>query len=389
MKRKIPFLALLLALFSCQIESNQDPLIQYLESNHSSPNEYVIKKFQDHDVIFMGENHYIKEQVDLIKDLIPDLHQNGIYYLGTEFLNYEDTELANQLITAETFDEELAKQISFNSLWHWGYEEYIDIYREAWKLNNSLAEDAAKFQIFGIQEYMDFSYVNSEEDFNNPEIMAKVFAQSYDYDEEEGFSANAVKEQVLDRNEKALIHCGIHHGFTSYFQPIYDQESNDFAGNYVKERMGNLVKNMIGERTMTIFIHGPWYARNDNAKQVPPVDGVLDSLFALEANQGLMPFGVDTKMTAFGELTGESSRYQYGYEDFTLKDFCDGYIFLEPIKDYETVTPISNFIRADQVDFVKAQEFEYREYDLTAENLNDSIRIWLEKESLRLKEMED
>ena len=73
------------------IKSN--PLLSYLESNYEKPNDYVIRKFKDHDVIFIGEYHYIKEQVDFVKNLIPDLYKNGIYNLGTEFIRYSDTEL--------------------------------------------------------------------------------------------------------------------------------------------------------------------------------------------------------------------------------------------------------------------------------------------------------
>jgi hypothetical protein len=377
MKTNLPILLILFCLFSCKTNENRNPLIEYLETNHLSPNEYVIKKFKDHDVIFIGENHYIKEQVEFIKDLIPDLYENGIYNLGTEFLNYEDTELANKLITAEIFDNGLAEDITFKSLWHWGYKEYIDIYRKAWELNKSLPKDAIKFKIFGVQEIQDFSYVKTEEDFNNPEIMNKVFSGSIEFDEEEGYSANAIEKEVLDFDEKALIHCGIHHAFTSYYQPNYNPQTIGFGGNLNKERMGNLIKNKIGNRAITIFLHGSWPSKNGYSEKVLPVDGVIDSIFSLERNSTYVPFGVDTKQTPFGNLKGENSLYKYGYDNFKLEDFCDGYIFLMPINEYKPVTAIPNFISPEQVEYVKSQEFDYRNSDLTANKLNDSIKVWL------------
>lgn len=367
------------------MDTKPNPLLTYLDKNRKNPNDYVIDKFKTHDIIFVGENHYIKEQVEFIKNLIPELYKNGIYNLGTEFIRYSDTELMNKLITDSTYNEEHIKEITFNSLWHWGYKEYLDIYKEAWKLNQSLPKDAPKFKIFGIEEDMDWSYVKSDEDRNNPEIMEKVFKSSWQFEEDEGLSAYAIQKKVLDKNEKAVIHCGIHHAFTSYYQPNFNSVKKTFGGKYNKERMGNLIKNKIGNKTMTIFLHGPWYSETGYDKQVLPVDGILDSLFSKNENFKYLPFGADTKDTPLGNLTGKTSVYKYGYPNFTLKDFCDGYIFLKPILDYKPVTVISNFITPKKVEFIKEQEFEYRNKDITAKMLNDSIQIWLNESLLEMK----
>jgi hypothetical protein len=391
MKNIVIIIFVFVGLISCKPNKKKNtetnPLLSYLEKNYEKPNEYVIRKFDNHDIIFIGENHYIKQQVEFIKNLIPELYKNGIYNLGTEFIRYSDTELINKLITDSIYNEELAKKITFNSLWHWGYQEYLDIYKEAWKLNQSLPKNSPKFKIFGIEEDMDWSYVKSEEDRDNPEIMAKVFKSSSQFKEDEGLSAFAIQKEVLDKGEKAIIHCGIHHAFTSYYQPSFNSEKQEFGGRYEKERMGNLIKNKIGVKTMTIFIHGPWYWSKGYDKQVLPVDGVLDSIFSNKENSNFIPFGVDTKGTPFGDLKGETSVYKYGYPNFTLKDFCDGYIFLNPISEYKSVTVIPDFITSDKVEYVKQQEFEYRNENLTAKDLNDTIRIWLSEFKLKMKKM--
>lgn len=389
MRKSIFIVIFIIGLFSCKQNTNKEgevhPILTYLEENRKEPNEYIIDKFKTHDIIFLCENHFIKEQVEFVKNLIPELYANGIYNLGTEFLRYSDTDSINKLITDSTYNEELAKEITFKSSWHWGYQEYLDIYREAWELNQSLPPDAPKFKIFGIEEDMDWSYVQSEEDLNNLEIMQKVFKSSSEFEEEEGLSAFAIENEVLNRNEKAIIHLGIHHGFTSYYQPHFNPETKDFGGSYNKERAGNLIKNKIGDKTITVFLHGPWYSEEGYVEQVLPVDGVLDSLFSKKENSKYFPFGTDTKNTPFGDLTGETSVYKYGYPNFTLKDFCDGYIFLKPISEYQSVTAIPNFITSEKVEFIKQQEFEYRDKDLTAQMLNDSIEIWLNKWLLEIK----
>lgn len=391
MKHTVISIFLFISFLSCQQNKKKDretnPLLSYLKTNKQSPNDYVIEKFKTHDIIFIGENHYIKQQVDFVKGLIPQLYKNGIYNLGTEFIRYSDTDLMNKLITDSVYNEKLAKEITFNSSWDWGYQEYIDIYKEAWKLNNKLPKNAHKFRIFGIEQDMDWSFVNSEEDFNNPEIRAKVFKSSSKFKESEGLSAFAIQKEVLDKGEKALIHSGIHHAFTSYYQPTFNSKKQEFGGRYEKERMGNLIKNKIGDKTMTIFIHGTWYWSKGYNKQSLPVDGVLDSVFSIKENYIYTPFGVDTKDTPFGDLKGETSVYKYGYPNFTLKDFCDGYIFLSPISEYKSVTVIPDFITPDKVEYIERQEFDYRGKNLTAKNLNDSIKTWLTETELELKKI--
>ncbi|MDD3771881.1 MAG: ChaN family lipoprotein [Weeksellaceae bacterium] len=388
MKKIISFTSIILILFSCsRYHKNETDLLKSIKENSQSPEHYVIEKFKNHQVIFIGENHYIKEQVELIKNLIPELYENGIYNLGTEFIRYSDTEKMNKLLTDSIYNEELVRDISFNSLWHWGYQEYLDIYKTVWELNQKLPKNAPKFRIFGIEEDIDFSYVQSEEDFDNPEVMRKVFKSSYDFEESEGFSAFVIQKEILDKNEKALIYSGIHHAFTEYYQPRYDIEKKIFGGSYEKERMGNLIKNKLGDKTMTIFIHGPWYDKNGYKMQILPIDGVLDSLFSLPEYQEYYPFGMDTRGTSLGDLKGKTSVYQYGYPNFTLKDFCDGYIFLKPINDYTTVTPIADFVKPENVEYIKQQEFNYRNTDLTAQDFNDTIKAQLKVYQKEIKMM--
>ncbi|KEO73047.1 hypothetical protein EL17_15665 [Anditalea andensis] len=377
-------IGLIIMFFSCVNKKENETLVKSIKSHSLSPEQYIVEKFRTHQVIFIGENHFIKEQVELIKDLIPVLYENGVYNLGTEFIRYSDTGMINELISGSTYSEELARQITFNSVWHWGYQEYLDIYKAAWELNSKLAVDAPRFRIFGIEDDMDFSFVQSEEDYSNPDIMKKVFKSKGDFEENEGYSAYAVDKEVIEKSQKALIHCGIHHAFTGYLQPIIKDKT---LIGYEKERMGNLVKNKLGDRTMTVFIHGPWYDRNGYDNQVLPLDGVLDSLFSIRENRHVYPFGIDTKGTLLGELKGINAVYQYGYTDFSLRDFCDGYIFLKPINEYRTVTPIDGFVKPENVEYIKQQELDFRHVDVTANDLNDTIKIWLDDFQLKMQTM--
>lgn len=154
-------------------QSMRAELEAYIIEHYKTPEEYIIDKFMDHDIIFLGEFHRIKHDVELVHDLIPLLYKNGIYNLGIEFACYEDQDRIDMLITADEYNQSLAYAIQFNFWPYWGYREYVDIYKVAWALNQKLPEGAKKFRIVGLNSRQDWRYLKTEEDRNNPEIMKK------------------------------------------------------------------------------------------------------------------------------------------------------------------------------------------------------------------------
>ncbi len=326
----------------------QNELAVYLKAHYMPPEDYVIGKFKDHDVVFIGEWHRIKHDPLLIQALIPRLHKSGIYTLATEFARREDQSLIDHLINAPAYDEQLARQIQFNQFVAWGYQEYVDIYKAAWRLNRGLPKDSRKFRILGLGDSPDWSLIKTEEDNRNPAIRRQVW---------KGGGENLWARVILDdveKKEKLLVYCGIHHAFSEYKQPVV---GND--GKFVRladDRMGNYVFRAIGKRAITIFLHSPWYpAEGYNAPyMVRPADGAIDAMIdALEP--GLRRAGFDTRGTPFGQLPGGTSIYKHGYDGFKLADFCDGYIIQKPLSEYEGVTPIPDFVNEKNIEQARAQ----------------------------------
>jgi hypothetical protein len=50
-------------------QEEKQELIQYLKTNWKTPEDYVVEKFSDYDVVFIGEYHRIKHDVELIHNL--------------------------------------------------------------------------------------------------------------------------------------------------------------------------------------------------------------------------------------------------------------------------------------------------------------------------------
>jgi len=347
--------------------STTESLRAYIRANHVMPEDYVISKFKDHDVVFLGEHHRIRHDVKLVQNLIPRLYQAGVFTLATEFARREDQPLIDQLLNGVTYDESLARQIAFNQYVLWGYGEYVDIYKVAWKLNRQLSKDKRRFRILGVNCSADWSFLQKQEDFDNPEVMAKIWRGC-----SEAQWGKVILDEVVAKGEKALVYSGIHHAFTEYRQPIINQAKLSFI-RFGELRMGNYVYNAIGKRAITIFLHATWPSAEGYGKpRVYAADGYIDEAMA-EMEPSLRRTGFDTRGTPFGTLPGRTSLYKYGYDQFTLSTFCDGYIYQLPLSSYQGVTPIKKFVNQSNLAVAQAQVGDPKLRQASVEEFNQAI----------------
>ncbi len=320
--------------------ASRHELVSWLGTHAQSPEEYVVSKFRDHDVVFVGEWHRIRHDPELIRNVIPRLHANGVTTLAIEFARREDQHLIDDLLRSRRWNEALAREILFRSFPVWGYWEYVDVYRAAWKLNRSLPRRATKFRILALADSPDWSLIKTPEDQENPEVRKKVWRGGGEH-----LWAKVILDEVA-RGRKVLVYSGIHHAFTAYKQPVVSD------GRFIRlndERMGNHVYHAIGRRVFTIYLHAPWYGVDGyDSLMTYPADGVIDALMR-ELPPRLRRVGFDTRGTPFGELTGATSVYSHGYERFRLADFCDGYIIQGPLSESLGVTTIPGYINASNL----------------------------------------
>ncbi len=228
-------------------------LTTWLRGNAMSPEAYVLSKFDDHDVVFVGEYHRIRHDPLLVQRLIPRLPSVGVHVLGIEFANAADQPLIDSLLSGDAYDDELAKHIQWNQWPFWGFREYVDLYRVAWEVNRALPDTARPFRILGLNARMDWSHVWTPEDREDPDLMARVRPDG-DWDE---FMAATILRDIVATGDKALVYAGINHAYTRFQQPIYDLERGELTGS-VSNRMGNRVYREIGDRAFLIFLHAPW-----------------------------------------------------------------------------------------------------------------------------------
>ena len=329
------FYLMLLVFFSfsgCSPKNEIEACYEYLKKHGQLPKDYVISKFEQYDYVFLGEYHRNKQDVDFVISLIPDLYENGIRSIAYEFYEYEFQPVIDSLLTAKEWDEKMLYYNVKNVIW--GYFEYLDLFKKVWEFNQTLNFDQEKFRLV----MLGFDYNPCK---NDP---------FEDFDPEE-FMADIIEEEIISKGEKALIYCGIHHAFTRYRQPAYDFEKDTlYISN--NERTGNIIHRKFPEKTITINLHSPWVSDKGWDKQrVKPVNGVIDSVMSMLNN---IPMGFDTKSTIMGNLKATDTYYAFGYENFKLADFCDGYIFLLPYKEVKFVSVEPNYYNDYYLNKLKA-----------------------------------
>ncbi len=329
-----------------QLDSQlQQRLTTYLNEHGEFPDNYILDKFEYHDVVILGEQHRARQDPLLVQSMIPLLPSAGVYILCTEFARREDQPLIDSLLTGSEYDEKLAEEIAMRQFVHWGYVEYVDIFKAAWQYNHDRQQGERAFRILGLNNSPEWWHIETQEQRDDPEFRRKVW-----HGESEKDWADCLLREVIEKNEKALVYCGINHGITEYRQPVV--VDGKFV-RFVEDRFGRYLFNAIGKRVITIYLHNSWVnAEGWSAPSVRPADGYIDALMK-EIGPDAYPVGFDTKGTPFGDLPGATSLYSFGYEDFTLADFCDGYIYQMPFSEFVPITCIDGYYSSENIDFAR------------------------------------
>ena len=314
------------------------PLVSYVEANYQSPADYVAGSFASHDIVFLGEYGKVRQNVQLVADLIPKLYTRGVRELGFEYALSADQPLIDRLTTGPSFDENLAKKILFDYLVIWGYQEYSDVFKAAWSFNRSLPRGAKPFRIVGLSVAQDWQYIRTKQDADKPEILHKVFANGIP----DVRMAQTIEKEILANGEKALIYADIRSSFTRYHNKGY-AENMLKMGFSETERAGNLIYDKIGDRSFTILLHQPWPSATSSLGAVYPAGGLIDNVIA-KLPSDRREAGFNVRGTPFGRIPLTASDFSKGYSSLTLGDLCDGYVLQGKLSSYQAVTPIADFV---------------------------------------------
>ena len=316
------------------------PILQFAESAWRSPGDYVLQAFDRHDVVLLGELFKIRQNVQLVHDLVPRLYAAGIRNLGIEYALSDDQPEIDALVTAPTWDERRARAVTFHWLVTWGYQEYIDLYKAAWEVNRARKAGAPPFRIVGLNVKQNWEYLKTQKDLSDPSVLARIFSNGVP----EAHMADVIDREFTRTGEKALVFCGTQHVFTRYHSTAYEKNAAEMKLPETR-RMGNIVFSRIGARVFGISLHAPWPDPRQKSGLTWAADGTVDALVdALP--QDRKDGGWDLEGTPLGAIPLGKSTYAEDGKARTLGDLFDGYIVQGPIAQYDMVTPIPDFVSA-------------------------------------------
>lgn len=364
-KFKYLFICILSIIVHSSIAQN-DPqtLVRYIQEAGQSPQDYLVKKFSQYDVILLGEQHLIRENLLFLQRLIPTLYANGIYTIGMEFGAYENQQKLDSLLQSEDWDEALAQQMMFHYNVTWAYREYVDVAKAAWEFNQALPKNAKHFRILNLS-YI-FSW-DAFEGYRNAETMSKVFTKGT----VDQFRARVIEKEVLSRNEKILALVGTPHAYTKYGSPFFLYNADNFY-SFDHNWLGNRLYASYPTKVFNIILHQPFAKIIDNQYiQISPLDGLMEELIQQNGNKAV---GFDLCDSPVGKLS-DHSIHSKGYSNFTIGQLFDGYIFLKPLKELKACTVIDGFVNETNVQQAIKQfpDPDWHGKKKSLEELNDFI----------------
>jgi len=349
--------------------SLQSELEPWLAQHGRPPGDYVLGLFADHDVVLLGEQHRIRHDPELVQAIVPRLREAGVGFLALEFARREEQSLIDSVLTAPEWQEGLARDVFFRAFMSWGFQEYVDVLKAAWRANLGRPPGTPPLRVLGVNNSLDYTHFRTEADWDDPEVRKRVWQGQTEAD-----WAKPVLAAVRGGG-KVLAYCGIHHAFTGFRQPRVREGKFQGWGDF---RFGNHLREALGTRAVTVYLHAPWEgAGGYGTKSVHPAAGRLDA-FMLARPGGPFAVGFDVAPSPLADLRIADAVYREGCERFTMADFCDGWIYTKPISQFEPVTYIEDWINTSNVTRARATAMNPAWRNRSVGQLNEGCRSYLD-----------
>lgn len=171
--------------------------VQHIDPVQSDPFKFVADKFDDHSIVFIGENHKRKQDLDFFNQLVPYLYQTKkINVIGWEFGAQEYQRDADSVVTASEFDRKKAISIMRRSMFYWCWEEYLNIFKTIWQVNKSISNADEKIRFLQLNT----TYVPKRWNSNRHEVQVKERMKNFD-----NILPVIIEKEVIQKNKRYLF----------------------------------------------------------------------------------------------------------------------------------------------------------------------------------------
>lgn len=316
-------------------QNEMDKLIQNADT--SNVYQFVADKFDKYDVVWLGEIHKRKQDLDFLAELIPYLHKTkNINIIGWEFGAEEDQKATDSLLTAPAFDRRKAIYILRKAMVYWSYEEYLHIFEVVWKINQGIPEPENKIR------FLQLNGLYVPRTWNDPDTSISFPARRQNIDMT---LPGIVEREVLQKNKKILIYTGLHHAFTKYQMPVafFIKSKDPRAG----QRLYSKYPDKIYQITLVSPVPFRWllyyYAQKeeDKIKMIYPFDAVFNQMYDKIGK----PFAVAADNPVFGDIRDYDSFYAFDrFNGLPLREFTDACIMHTAFDKIEPIHAIEDWV---------------------------------------------
>ena len=296
-------------------------LREHLKTVYRAPEDYIVDKFKEHDLVIIGEVHHVQQNIALLSRLIPRLYKEaGVRFLGYEFFAASCQQEIDTLVNAKEYDTALERHIIRKSAiavgLPWPYAEYVDVFRVVWELNRDIPEQSKRFRIVFMHidmNWRDMHYGNAAQ---RKAAMLTLMEGDKHY-------AEQIIKEYERTGHKGLIWCGSTHAVTR------------LRGNPRRApelRMGGVLYKRYGSRVFQVMLHAPWlYHRGRSVSFDYALNGVFDKIL----NDIARPIGFDVAGSPFADMRlPEEFMWTRDNPGATFGDYCDGYVWLVPLAEF-------------------------------------------------------
>ena len=303
--------------------------------------EHLVELASSKQLVLLGDQIGISQHVSFIAQLLPELYEAGVRHLAWEFTNSRAQQQLDGLLSSTEWDDAVCTEL-FVDLMGIGftYQEYAEVVKAAWSLNQTLDSDAPAFRIIGLGIP---TYVEDPDLLDGrsaSELELRNWWMGGHYRDVAAFHmANTLTNEILRLGERALVLVSSERSTTKFVQ---------WEGGLPTVSVGNLLYRWVGDGVARAVFHG----------------AIVDSM-AVERVEALVAaapenpetFGIALNLATLGnvglnEVVGSVNGVD---TSLRLRDIADSYIWITGVDGWEPCQLISDVITSDNLDEIEAR----------------------------------
>ena len=344
-------------------------VIDEISLTGSEPINYVANLFTHHEIVFVGHNSPSRKTGIFMQELIPAVNGAGVNLLAVEWACVDDQSLLDELVTAQQFDEGIARSALFR--WglrhHFAYVEYLDVLRAVWAINRTRQPNTPAFRVVALDYDIDVNAVTENADLLSPyaweHLRAKGPAARH--------MADVLLREFVDRGQKALVFSRTANALTRLKRrphSLLDRIDTEIVDGRVVG-CGNHVYSAIADQATTVLIHQPLTADGEHGLFTLPGDGYLDAAFA-HKNRPHFPLAFDATNGLVGRLPCSTS-----LDGGHISQLSQGWVFLESSREVRGPTPLPRWVT--ETNLAEARRWsldpQLRSSDATVQDFENAV----------------